>query len=739
MDKDRVVIAELPYNLTGWKQFTAFHSHTWGIKTDNDYTGYINVKYDPEFEFDSDFSLLNFSVRGKPYAKVDTVNAVQETEASYYYSRADELFLVHFEGNKNPFDYSNEELLFSFALGVYRATGEIEPTWNNQQYYPRLISTPKIQQKKTDLYFSKQAFVSGSVEFDNSDYKFVKYGSGLDVTSKTGQYLRVLEWVGNLEDGNPNYDDFDVIYQGVVEKIDESNEIKIKTKDIRRVYDKKSPSTILDNSLFPYLKDADKEYLIPQIWGECHEVPCLCLNEDVNNENEIGPWTKYDFMLCDSKLNGYSDVSDQNVKLWIPYITVKSVIGSTDGDLSEYKDYTIGWDDDQEYGIIIKDSTTVTTESQNITITYDFPAFGVYGAMDVITSGSWSYDTIETITNASYTLTSPIKGIFINGVRNKRYFPVIKEDTLAGIYYFTLEVNPFVTFDDDSNASFENQNEVAVTIEGYLDNDKDLINNSLHIIRELFYQNYSVPYSSVYYNTAVWSGFETTAYKAGLYLGTDKPRKVQDLVEDLAGSNLGEFTIDADRKFSFNNDDFDSVKFEISKYEFFPADYVPKVSSDSTEVLASFRVGVRKKWRKNKEYEWLTDDTNSENALLSYNSQEQKDFMTLLTDDADVSDYNDRVHFFGDIPNDRINVSVPWKYRTLNKGEYIAIEYDLPEQDFMGWLLCQVQTVALDTKEYKVNLELRVFKYGYYVALADENGVPITNENNDILVIQNTL
>lgn len=53
-------------------------------------------------------------------------------------------------------------------------------------------------------------------------------------------------------------------------------------------------------------------------------------------------------------------------------ITINSVTGSTDGELTEDTDYYITQNEAGEYGIIIIDSTDVTTENQNITIDYDY-------------------------------------------------------------------------------------------------------------------------------------------------------------------------------------------------------------------------------------------------------------------------------------------------------------------------------------------------------------------------------
>jgi hypothetical protein len=53
-------------------------------------------------------------------------------------------------------------------------------------------------------------------------------------------------------------------------------------------------------------------------------------------------------------------------------ITVNSVSGATDGALVEETDFYVGQNDHDEWGIFIIDSATLTTESQDITINYDY-------------------------------------------------------------------------------------------------------------------------------------------------------------------------------------------------------------------------------------------------------------------------------------------------------------------------------------------------------------------------------
>ena len=647
---DKIFLAEIADNVF-WNDYLALYAHTWGVVTTNIYTDIVAPELEPELiGLDSDLNVLSYTVRKKQYLKVDTIAEVVATEGTFYYNTSNNLLLVHFEDNATPYHFSSTELEIGFTLGFYRSSGEVIGEWNDQPYYSRLIATPIIQKEKDDFFYSKQVYPDGKITFDNSDYKFRKFTVGRNVRSRAGSFVRILLWTGDLADGDPDYDDFVITYQGIVKTITEGNIIEVSLRDIRTSLNKKTPTNILDTGDFTDIKDPDTEYLIPQIWGKCYGVPCLSLDENINIGNGSGPWDDYRFMLCDASLTGYSTNDDDTV---------------------------------------------------DVTIASD-----------------------------------AIKAVYVDGVEITA-IPTVSLDSTNGIYYFTLPYETFYKADDGGDASFNGQNKVSVDVEGYLDESLTFISNGLEIIREILYQNYSYTYTSTFYDTTTWASFETSAYKVGMYIS--KPDSVQKIIGEICNSQLGEFVWNENLKFSFNNDDFVSLSAEISKYELFDENYIPKIEHDTSEVLASFRVGTKKKWSVNDKelsYNWIVDSTNRDTALSDFNSEFQKDFETLLYDATDISAYQERIHFFGDIANNTISISVPWDYRTLDKGEYIAVEYDLPSAPFVGWVIIQTTRVSLNVEQWKVEIEGRIFEYGPYFALiTEEEDYAITNEASDRSII----
>ena len=89
--------------------------------------------------------------------------------------------------------------------------------------------------------------------------------------------------------------------------------------------------------------------------------------------------------------NGITLIENQNGDGTVP--TVNSVTAATDGLLVENTDYIVVQQGSEGWGIIILDSATVTTESQNYTIDYDYtPSAGkilTAGTSSVVLSRGW--------------------------------------------------------------------------------------------------------------------------------------------------------------------------------------------------------------------------------------------------------------------------------------------------------------------------------------------------------------
>jgi len=105
---------------------------------------------------------------------------------------------------------------------------------------------------------------------------------------------------------------------------------------------------------------------------------------------------------------GYNDpfeVENQNGDLTI--LTINSVTGGTDGLLVANTDYFIGQDEEGKTVITVIDSVTVTTESQTITVDYDYTPFATRtlstGGLTTISGRAWRFTNTQIISALSKT------------------------------------------------------------------------------------------------------------------------------------------------------------------------------------------------------------------------------------------------------------------------------------------------------------------------------------------------
>ena len=101
---------------------------------------------------------------------------------------------------------------------------------------------------------------------------------------------------------------------------------------------------------------------------------------------------------------------------------------------------------------------------------------------------------------------------------------------------------------------------------------------------------YEKKFNSDFYDTATWLSFESSAYDVGYYV--NKPVSIQKQLTELQNAQLGTFLITPEFRYTFDNDDFTTYYPEdLDAYKFLGATFRPKVKSDPTQVLNTFRIG----------------------------------------------------------------------------------------------------------------------------------------------------
>jgi hypothetical protein len=376
----KILIAEVSDNKT-WYNWWPYSQNTWFVRTNNVYTDFADSDYELEkIGLESDFTVLSLQVQKVDYSKVTTIANVIANEKSWYFDLSTRTLIVHFEDHKPYYYFKTTDIEIGFVLGFYSTNGATRGVWNEQQYYPRLLSPTVFGDKKDDQYFAKQVFPAANVRIDNNDLFFKNFAIGSDAEDRIGNFVRTLVWTG-ADSTTALYSEFVVTYQGIIETIKEGKEIDLKLRDLRANLQVKSPFNYLDTTSFTYIKNPDKEHTLPQLWGKCDDVPVLCLNENVNKNvtwsSPIGPFsptpTDYIFLICDTSQHTIATDSVKTV-----YIDgVETIInpGTVSFDSQEFAYFTISETEFRENGI---DSSGVITSIK-------------WQRMDKVTVDVWGY------------------------------------------------------------------------------------------------------------------------------------------------------------------------------------------------------------------------------------------------------------------------------------------------------------------------------------------------------------
>jgi hypothetical protein len=351
-----------------------------------------------------------------------------------------------------------------------------------------------------------------------------------------------------------------------------------------------------------------------------------------------------------------------------------------------------------------------------------------------------NFDFMICDTNFHNIATDAIKKVFVNGteITNLPTVTFNANELYAG---FTLPSGVFEDVETDdlgdvSSIRYRNMSRVTIDVYGYIDaGDSHLIENGLEVIRTIIADNLQKPFTSTFYDVTTWNTFEALAYDVGYFI--KKPLTTQQQIQELQNAQLGTFIWDQNLKFSFGNDDFDGFVGAIDKNEFFGANFTPTFSSDGTRVLSKFRIGYQRKWdtaNAEDRHTWLVDDSNSETALLKFNSEFEKDFITILTDSTQVEDYARRVLDIGGTSFDTFTFTTKWDSFTLKAGDWVTVEADYLNEEYLGLIPAQVFEMTPNLDNWTIRLKLRIFPDKDQFILAN-NGESLLANNGEPLFI----
>jgi len=235
---------------------------------------------------------------------------------------------------------------------------------------------------------------------------------------------------------------------------------------------------------------------------------------------------------------------------------------------------------------------------------------------------NWQFKICDTEFHSIKEITT----VYVEGVEKTPISPNLDEAT------FVLNLGDYSKGDD-----------VTCTFKGYVDPLGNVIENGLHVVRDLLLNYYGVKYNSNFYNIARWD--ESKAPAINYFL--KKEKKLIDIIGEIAETVQGDFIVEDDGRFAFRIPDPDAGAVQrIYRRQLLE---VPQLEYDPSEVLTSIKVGYAKDWAED-EYLWLDDKSQEAEIYKKFKTYLSEDFETLLTTKAAAQDFADkRLELSGDV------------------------------------------------------------------------------------------
>lgn len=225
--------------------------------------------------------ITNFSRGGyEVYSEVNSIASCQATEQSWYWDFDNQIIYVHFEHDQNPF---TDTYIYTFAEGFTDALDTIYI--DDIEYLPTILSVPSLSQQASIVGYDKQAYINGSITFNN--------------TAKYGDEVGPMDFLITEKIYRNNVDMFfldqdDLITDGKTYSATETNlatlgafyaesfeytlsDLVLNLQDRRKAEDINIPNDFYNSTDYPNIDDSYIGNVIPVAFGLIRELPCTPL------------------------------------------------------------------------------------------------------------------------------------------------------------------------------------------------------------------------------------------------------------------------------------------------------------------------------------------------------------------------------------------------------------------------------------------------------------------------------
>lgn len=400
----------------------------------NLYGSYPNIDDD----FENSITINSYTAINQVYqdnvllAPVQDITECIATRNSWYYSAGQGNVYIHTD--KRPV---LSDIEISTASLFFRKGGPNSAYIDGIYYEDKIISIPSISKKKTDIFNGKLVHEGGAINIDNHDGA---YDSFLRDNNYLGQLCKI--YVGF--DGYTSISQFEKKYEGYTESIiTRLKQVTFNVKSRQKSFSINMPVNSFDSTTYPNINEDNENKPIPICYGQCRNVPVICVNED-----ETPPVT-YTFLICDmtyhSAISAIDAVYVEGVEV-IPDSTDLAAgsftITSASGDYTPGDEVTAdvqGYEDSD--GNLIENAIEILLDllsnyfGYNSSVTLNYAHINTADALDMnlfLNETKKFWEIIEIIAKTS----------LLNFI--------IEDDNRIGIRIFT-ENAPFLTIFDNNN------------------------------------------------------------------------------------------------------------------------------------------------------------------------------------------------------------------------------------------------------------------------------------------------
>lgn len=232
--------------------------------------------------------------------------------------------------------------------------------------------------------------------------------------------------------------------------------------------------------------------------------------------------------------------------------------------------------------------------------------------------------------------------------------------------------------------------------------------NALLAIEEIMTSAYSTPYNSTYYNTSEWNIAKALVDNVTIILDSTKLPDIITLIEKICVSVFGVFIIQPDGKYSFKLIDTSTAALTtIPTYDILNP---IEINYNPTEVISSIRVGfdISLNMTTDQYISWLKDTSYEASVFLKYKIYNQRDFETVLHDQAGAQALLDIIMtYFKDI-HGQFPITVPMKYYTYNIGDILNVEINRETTTFLGTKKCEILSKSYSLSNGFITFGMRI-------------------------------